>query len=374
MKRTFLFISLVIMTALLVTSCRQASTGIGEVVIALAGPLELMDDSTGFLKGAQIALERCEKDYSSEGLSVKLQIEDDKGSFKDGLLIARKLVEDTRVTAVVGHWNSHITIPAADLYNDAGKVMLSPIVSSNSITEKGYSYVFRNTLSDSDMGKAMAEYASKNKLDRIAVYYLDNNYGRGLAKAFQDAASQMGIQVLDWTSGFNSQVELEKALEKWRVLEVNGLFVAHSMYYGAEDFISEFRKLDKTTPIFGGDAMDVATITDKLGKDIEGFVVPTIMSSGSSENAREFIAAYKEKYNEAPDVWALQGYDSVMLIADMAFRIKSNNPSYIANELRNLKDWEALTGKVCFDSSGNMTGLKIDYKVIKDGKFQPLNN
>ena len=61
-------------------------------------------------------------------IKFELMVEDDQADPRAGVAVAQKLV-DNGVKAVIGPYNSGVTIPASKVYNDAGIVVAT--VSSN---------------------------------------------------------------------------------------------------------------------------------------------------------------------------------------------------------------------------------------------------
>ncbi|MGD9156385.1 MAG: ABC transporter substrate-binding protein [Bacillota bacterium] len=345
----------------------------GKITVGMVGPLSLMRDSTGFLNGA--ALAAAEVNASNSGaLRITIKVLNDNANFMEGIRIAQSLAAQPELTVVVGHWNSALTIPAARIYNDAGIVMLSPVVSNPELTTKGYRYVFRNTLSDAGIGRQLARYAAGKNYRRVVIYYADNEYGMALANAFEDAFSQAGRKVIDRVTDFNNDFEFQKNLDKWRALNYDAVFVADSMPH-APEFIRQIRRADGKIPMFGGDGLDVADFPVTLGEAAEGFVVATLFNPGQNRpELRRFIAKYRKRYGGEPDVWAAQGYDSVKLLVCAASKADGASPRKIAAALHRLREWSGVMGNVSFTASGELHRKAIYQKIVRNGKFVYLSD
>jgi branched-chain amino acid transport system substrate-binding protein len=110
--------------------------------------------------------------------------------------VAQKLV-DSGVLAVIGHWNSGVTIPASKIYNDAKVIMITPAASNPALTAPGYPYVFRLTTDDNVLGAKMADYAANTlHLKRVAVIDDRTAYGSGVADVFVNTAKKPGIDIV----------------------------------------------------------------------------------------------------------------------------------------------------------------------------------
>lgn len=346
----------------------------GRILIGIPGPVWLMKDTTGFLNGVMMAVEEINSNNGIAGRLIETRVVDDKGTFADGIKVAQDFAGQEDMAAVIGHWNSYITIPVAKIYNDAGLVMLSPVVSNTELTKKGYKFVFRNTISDYEMGRQMADYAKYRNYKRIVTFYADNDYGRGLANAFEDGVRDNGGFVVDRVTEFVNDMEFNKAYDKWKALDYDAVFIADSMPH-AGGFIKKLREKDTKIPVFAGDGLDIAGLPSMLGIAAEGIVVATMYNpQNSSDKLNKFINEYAKKYNAGPDVWAVQGYDSIKLLTYAIEKAKSPNTSAIAEVLHNTKEWEGTLGTIGFNQNGEMTGRSIHKKIVKDGKFEYIIN
>jgi branched-chain amino acid transport system substrate-binding protein len=335
----------------------------------------MMRDGTGFLKGVKMAVAEVNTKSARArrgAVRMTIRVADDQANFMEGIRIAQNLAVQPDITAVIGHWNSSIAIPAARIYNDAGLLMLSPVVSNPELTSKGYGYVFRNTLSDTEMGRQLAEYAARMNYRRVVIDYADNEYGMALANAFEDALSRTGGKVIDRVTDFNNALEFNEALDKWKALDYDAIFVADSMPHAAA-FIRQMRQADKRIPMFGGDGLDVTDFLAKLGTAAEGVVVATVFNPEERRTElQKFIAAYRRKYAAEPDVWAILGYDSIQLIASAVQKAGSASPRKIAAALHGMKGWSGVLGTLRFDAAGEMRGIAIFKKIVRGGRFEYL--
>jgi len=136
------------------------------VKIGVAGPLTGSQAASGKdnERGARLAIDDLNAKHMTLGgqpLRFELISVDDESDPKAGVTAAQKLV-DSGVIAVIGHWNSGVTIPASKIYNDARVIMITPAASNPALTVPGYPYVFRLTTDDN------VDEAGADLLDAIA--------------------------------------------------------------------------------------------------------------------------------------------------------------------------------------------------------------
>jgi len=100
-------------------------------------------------------------------------------------------------------------------------------------------------------------------------------------------------------------------------------------------------------------------------------VSPPLPTDLDTPATREFLAAYRAKYNGEPgSIWSVNAGDAFGVIV-AAIRAKGNSADAIADYLHNgLKDYEGLSGKIAFDQKGDRVGdFYRLYQVSADGKF-----
>ena len=111
--------------------------------------------------GARMAIEELNAaNLTINGSPAKFELlpEDDAGDPKQGVAAAQKLV-DAKVAAIIGHLNSGTTIPASQLYNDAGIPQISPSATNPKYTRQGFTGAFRMVADDVHLGGTLGKYA-----------------------------------------------------------------------------------------------------------------------------------------------------------------------------------------------------------------------
>ncbi|WP_108481990.1 ABC transporter substrate-binding protein [Oceaniglobus ichthyenteri] len=148
------------------------------------------------------------------GTSAELAIKEvsDSGMFMDGMTVtpvrgdstcidagaataaAERLITSDGVKAIVGAACSGVT--GAVLSNVAvpnGIVMISPSATSPGLTSaEDNGLFFRTAPSDARQGQVMAEILMEQDVNEIAISYVNNDYGKGLADALQESFTAAG--------------------------------------------------------------------------------------------------------------------------------------------------------------------------------------
>ena len=86
------------------------------------------------------------------------------------------------VKFVIGHFNSGVTMPASEVYQENGILVITPAATNPKITERKMWNVFRVCGRDDQQGGVAGKLiAQKFKGKRVAVVHDKTTYGQGLA-------------------------------------------------------------------------------------------------------------------------------------------------------------------------------------------------
>src|SRR3546814_18210870 len=115
---------------------------------------------------------------------------------------------------MVGPFCSGETLAAANTVNiPAGVVMISPSATSPELTTlKDNDLVFRTAPSDSFQGQALARKLLADGTEKVAVAYLNNDYGKGFADAFRLAFAAKGGEIAGFSAHEDGKTSNRTAL------------------------------------------------------------------------------------------------------------------------------------------------------------------
>ena len=172
-----------------------AAQAADTIKIALAGPATGPVAQYGDMQ--KVGVEAAVRDMNAaggiNGMQIETVIYDDACDPKQAVAVANKIVND-EVNLVVGHLCSSSTEPAAEIYNDEGILMITAASTSPTITEKGFTTVFRTIGLDSLQGSMAADHIITHvKPSKVAVIHDKQQYGEGLATSVRDQLTEAGI-------------------------------------------------------------------------------------------------------------------------------------------------------------------------------------
>jgi branched-chain amino acid transport system substrate-binding protein len=151
-----------------------------QVKLGVAGPITGPNAAFGaqLKNGAEQAVEDINAAGGIMGQKIVLTVGDDASDPKQGVSLANKFVSDG-VKLVVGHFNSGVSIPASEVYQEGGIVQITPASTNPRFTERGMWNTFRTCGRDDQQGAVAGTFlADKFKGKKVAVVTTRRPTGR----------------------------------------------------------------------------------------------------------------------------------------------------------------------------------------------------
>ncbi|MCJ2063040.1 branched-chain amino acid ABC transporter substrate-binding protein, partial [Methylobacterium sp. J-088] len=170
-------------TALLLGLLTAGVVQAAEVKLGIAAPITGPNAAIGaqFKNGASQAAEDISKAGTIKGVTFSVAVGDDASDPKQGVSVANKFASDG-VKMVVGDNSSGVSIPASDVYLDAGIIQVTPSSTNVKFTERGMWNTFRTCGRDDQQGAVAGAYLADHfKGKKIAFVHDKTPYGKGLA-------------------------------------------------------------------------------------------------------------------------------------------------------------------------------------------------
>lgn len=230
---------------------------------------------------------------------------------------AAKLVNVDRVVAIAGAHCSGESIAAANTVTiPAGVLLVSPASTSPALTAlQDNDTVFRTVPSDDYQGAALARVLKAKGYGPIAVTYLNNDYGKGLAGAFRAEYEKIGGAVPVFAAHEEGKASYRAELAE---LARSGADTLAIFDYGDGSGLTILREgLENGffAKFVGGDGMKADNLIGELGAaNLAAFVASSPVGEGGE--ALERFNALQIAAGGSPDaIFVTSGYDSGFLLA-----------------------------------------------------------
>jgi len=382
---TYRFIAILMVLLLLPASCivpedpakereERAKEARGDILVGAVAPWSAID--VLLWEGIALAVDDINHSGGVLGRKIRVLKRDDESTVKKGILIAQEFGENPDVVAVVGHYESFITMPASVVYQYYGILMLSTVDTNPDLTRQGFSHVFRTVPNDIEYGKRLADFCRRKGFNQLLVMLQRSEYGRDFSDAFSTVAQSTALHILDGASydRMTSEEELRRILRLWKErYSFDAILLSGELPQSAA-IIREARLIGIKQPIIGGIAMDqkrILTLVSNKTKDV--FLPTNFYPHSKSPEVERFVKNFEKRYGRMPDVMAAQGYDTVYALAYAIQKAGSTLPSEMAKALRSAENLRGATGDMRFSKDGDRIMDKIFIKVVEDGQFKYLN-
>lgn len=339
------------------------------VVLPLTGSLSATGQEN--VKAIQLAVDDFNAAGGINGCTLKSIVYDSQTAPAVGVDAAKKLIDINHVPAIIGAYSSGVSMAILTSATAPNKVVqisagsTSPAFTQLAKQGKTDGYWFRTCPSDALQGVAMAYVAhDKAMLKRVAVIYLNNPYGVGLADRFQQAFSAYGGKVTAMVPYNPKQPSYRSEVTKALQGNPQALFLVAYPNEGATVLREWISNGGAQTYLFP-DALNAPQfIGDIGGKYLNGHVWGTVPGSMSTKSQPIVAAEFEKKFGHGfTQPYDTNAYDAVASIALAMEAGKCDSGSCIRDHIR----------KVTNDANGTpvtagVAGLKQASELLAAGK------
>jgi branched-chain amino acid transport system substrate-binding protein len=327
-----------------------------ELRVGLIAPLTgtSSDVGTSCLEGAQLAVGEANRDggilCGGKRLKVVLIVKDDQGSPEKALIAAQELINQERISALIGPPMSTTAIPVAKLADKAMVPMISQSATNPDLT-MGKRWVFRSCFTDDSQPEALARFASSVLGVRTAaiLFNVANEYSRTVAGKFTSAFQKQGGRVVASETYATGAVDFLPMLARIKTTRPDALFLPN--YQNELKIqVDQIRVLNIATQILGVDTMGFREPQDIV--KAEGVYYTTHFSAEiPTEAVKKLNASYQLAYNRAPTPIGALTYDAFGILFSAVERAGSGDTEALGAILRSLGRYEGVTGTMDFRGS-----------------------
>lgn len=323
------------------------------------------------LEGIQLAFDEENSSGGVLGRPLHLILRDTNSRPDEAARIVRDLIEKENAVAVIGEIASESSLQAAPVAAELGIPMISPGSTHADVTKAGPG-VFRICYADPFQGRVMSKFASSIGVVRAATLHeADDHYSAALAASFEeDFRSRAGTissnqTFAPGTTDFRPQLKAIKSSQP----EV----VFLPVYFAeAANIIGQARALGMDQPFIGTDGWESPDFLRIGGKSVDNCYFTSHFSADEpSPRTKEFVAAFREKFQHDPLALAALGYDSVKFLVNGIRRADSTSSTELITALAATQNFPGTTGDITLDADRNPAKPAIVLRV-EDGKFTYL--
>ena len=350
----------IMVAMLVVVSFSPAISAQEALKIGIVAPLSApggVETGQALVEGAKIAAEELNQSGGLLGRKVELVIGDTSGLPEKGTAVLERLITHDKVAAVGGEAHSSVALAEIEVAHRYGVPLVISEAWADDITAKGYAEVFRVTVSNSLIYSKAAKWIKDAGFKHVAVIGENSDWGLGVIRVFKENLAEAGVKVTSFSAertvtDFTPQLLQLKSASPPVDFLVDGFTGTSELLMIKQAYELGFAP-SKTCAILGA-GMDtlypgfwetvgqagVYILSNPAG-------LPGLPKTPTSE---KFAKVFKTKLSREPDAVAMEGYDTVMVIAEAIKIAGSADSKAMIDALENKLKWVGTRGTIAFNA------------------------
>lgn len=356
-----------------------------------AGPI-----GKNIANSAQLAIDHINQGGGIKGCPVEFILRDDQGQPTVGVDAAKYLVDVAGVKALTGSVSSGVSLPILTAVATPSKMpMISCCSSATTFTAmaqegKTGGYFFRTLPTVKTQAYASAKIAAERGFKRIAVIYVNTDFGTGISKDFTKATEKLGGKVVKSVAYNENQASYRAEVNAAMAEKPDGMFLVGFPQDGAT-LTREWISLGGTQNLILNNALRSAEYVKLVGARFLQNAYGMDNAPATGPTVEAFRQSFQNTYKISADGPGISTqYDAVMVLglamnqasdltgpsirdAMRKFQTPSattigTGPDEYKKALALLKEGKPVryvgaTGPVSFDANGDSVGAALIWTV-----------
>lgn len=335
-----------------VAPAAQSGASTDSIYIGVSGPLTGQNARYGeqWKKGFDLALDEINGAGGINGRKLEYIFEDSQSDPKQSVVVAQKFVADPRIIVELGDFSSGASMAASQIYQRGELVQFGFTNSHPDFTSAGGDYTWSNSVTQAQAAPALADFAvTRVGKKKLAVFHLNTDWGKTTYDLFAARAKELGGEVVATEAYLAEEKDFRSALTRVRDSSPDAIVLISYQADGAL-IVQQVRQAGLELPLIGPGSIQSPDFLKLGGSDVDGVqILGQFLPDDPRPEVKKVVDAFKAKYNETPDYFAIHAYDTIHLIAK-AIEVGGPTRKGVHDALPQLKDVPSVIyGKASFD-------------------------
>lgn len=330
-------------------------------------------------KTAQMVADKINAAGGVNGRKVQLLIKDTAGSPEKAVSLARQLIEEERVLAIIGPSTSGETMQIKNLCEENQTLLIS-CAAAEVIINPVAKYVFKTAQNDSAAITWIYRHMKEKNITRIAILTGNDGFGVAGKKQLEDAARNAGLQIVANEVYDRQATDLTDILTKVKSASGVQAVVNWSIVPAQSIVAKNMRQIGLNVPLYQSHGFGNRRYVEQAGVAAEGILFPASRllvahelpdSHPQKAVLTNYLKEYEAQFKEEASAFGGYAHDALLLVVEGVRQAKSTEPARVRDALEKLKNFVGVTGTFNF-SAHDHGGLGLDafeMLTVKDGKF-----
>jgi branched-chain amino acid transport system substrate-binding protein len=345
---------------------------------------------------AQLAIEHINEGGGIKGCQVEFLLRDDQGQPTVGVDAAKYLIDIEGVQAITGTIASGVTLPILTSVTVPAKVPMvsccSTAATFTTMAQEGQTegLFFRTLPTVKTQAYASAKVAAERGYKKIAMIYVNSDFGTGMVKDFEAAITKLGGEVVSKTAYNENQPSYRAEVTTALASNPDAVFFVAFPQDGAT-MTREWISLGGTENLILNNSLRSPEYVTSVGAKYLQNAFGMDNASAGGPTVDVFKQAFQDKYgissdgpgihtqydavmvlglamNIAPELTGIAIRDSIREIQDPAGEVIGTGPEEFRKALALIKEgkpirYSGATGPVEFDANGDVSGAALIWNV-----------
>lgn len=344
------------------------------IKIGVAGPFTGANATFGeqIFSGVSAYVKQVNAAGGINGKQIELVKGDDACEPKQAVAVANHFVDQDKVQAVIGHFCSSNTIPASEVYNDAGILEMTPSSTNPTVTDRGFDNLFRGCGRDDQQAVVAGAFILDTlKRDKIALIHDKDTYGQGLVDALKKTIEARGVKPVLYEGLTRGERDFNAIVTKIKSSGANVVYFGGLIPEGGP-LVRQLKEQGLDVAFVTGDAFAQAEIVAAAGgpanlKNVYYSATPDPLLDPTTKDVQDVL----KKDNITPANYVLYGYANAQAV--IAALKAGDDLKAQTNWLRS-NTVDSAIGKITWDAKGDIKDFKFVFYKFDDKGTPVLTN
>ncbi len=323
-------------------------------ILPLSGPASLWGEQ--YQRGMEIAKD----ELNNDGVSFEISYQDSQAKSALGVSAFNTLVDVQGADSVMSIF-SRVSVSLISLADQKKVPLIMSMVSASDVASKS-EYAFRYYAPAEEYTRPHFESRiDKSKYQRIAVLYINDEYGVSVRDAIRDYANRAGVNVV-LEEGFQANTnDFRALLTKVKAANADALLAVTAIPPEIINMLKQFREFGIKSDFFDVSVtLSSPSVISGLGEVAEG-VYTNAFAFTLGETGEDFRKIYRDKFGEEPLFAAALGYDIVHMLNSAN---KKGGKNKLRDSLQKLKRVYGTNGVVKIEADGEINPSLTSVQII----------
>ncbi len=345
-------------------------------IFAVTGPASFLGSPEE--KTARMLVDKINGAGGILGRTIELLIEDSGGNPEKATSLAKKLIDEHQVLAIIGPSTSGETLAIKGLCQEAQTILIS-CAAAEKITSPIAPYVFKVAPKDSDAARCILNTMKARKIARIGVISSNDGFGVAGKEQLEKLAPEAGIQIVISEAYDKQATDLTDVLTKLKGQQVEAV-VNWSIVPAQALVAKNMKQIGLDVPLFQSHGFGNIKYAQAGGEAVNGTLLPCgriLVAEVLPDNhpqkkvLMEYKKDYESRFQEDASTFGGHPYDALLILTEAIRKAGSTDREKVRDAIENLQGIVGTAGIFNF-SPQDHNGLGIDafeMLTVKDGKF-----